>query len=340
MTKAIKRDARVVAGLVVAGLLLAASAGCGALSDPGYIAFMTGEEGSRRITVVQPSGEGHRVIVDHPSDNSSPVWSPDRRHIAFLSDRDGNTEVYVAPADGVGVMRVTNSAVAESQIVWSPDGTRLAYVSPDHRGVDRVYWVRLADLLPNRLEFTSVGETDPAWSPMGTWIAFAVLDEAGESLGIRLRNPDGVNQILVSDGPDRAPVWSPDGRKLAFVSWRDGQEEIYVMPIGPDGPTGESRRVTDSLGRDFSPHWSPDGRRIAFLSNREGNVDVYIISERGSDLRQVTRNTVDEVAVVWGPDGRIVFESQPTGQSALFIMDQDDTQRQLAAGQSPSQPAW
>ncbi|MEX2599825.1 MAG: hypothetical protein WD533_09245 [Dehalococcoidia bacterium] len=330
-----------VARLLLAAGFVLAFAGCGLLSEPGHIAFVVGDEGARDIAVVSPAEGASTQVVSHPSDDYRPVWSPDHRRMAFLSDRDGNPEIYVAQSNGSRVLRTTNTEVTESHVIWSPDSQRLAYVSPDHRGVDRVFWFHLSDLLPKRLEFSTVGETDPAWSPDGEWIAFVPLDENGESLGIRLRNPDGVNQIRVSDGPDWSPVWSPDGRKLAFVSLQEGQRDIYVVPMDEEGPTGDARRVTNDPADDWAPAWSSDSRRVGFLSERDGNTNIYTVSERGTDLQSITQSNVDELGFAYGPDGRIVFESAPDGSSNIFLAERDGSQRDLTDGSAPaSQPDW
>ncbi len=334
-------EPRVLACLALTVVSMAIFAGCGILSDPGYVVYAVGNQGSRDIAVIQPTGSGQQVVIGGSSDNFAPVWSPDKQRIAFLSNRAGNVEIYVASADGSGVMRITDTAVAESHVVWSPDGTRLAYVSPDYRGIPQVYWLRLSDLLPHHLAFNSVGQTDPAWSPDGAWIAFVALDQQGNELGIQLRNPDGVNQIRVTDGPDSSPVWSPDGKQLAFVASNNGQEEIYVVSIGQDGAIGQPHQITDGPGHNYAPRWSPDGKRIVFLSTRDGNANVYTVSSRGTDLRQITQSNVSETAATWGPDGQIVFESPPAGHPSLFIVDKNGSQRALTpADQIASEPDW
>ena len=104
-----------------------------------------------------------------------------RQNIAVRSDRDASVELYVARARGGTLLRATNSGVAESQPTWSPEGDRLAYTSPDADGKPQIYWLRLSDLIPHRLQFRSESEVDPAWSPKGVWIAFVSLDADGRS---------------------------------------------------------------------------------------------------------------------------------------------------------------
>jgi Tol biopolymer transport system component len=329
--------------LPLTALLLAAFAlaGCGLLDEPGWVVYATGEEGSRDIAVVNPATGEQRIIIAHTADDFAPVWSANQQWVAFLSDRDGNVELYLATADGLTVMRATNTGVDESSPTWSPDGKRVAYVSPTESGEPRVQWLRLADLIPQRLAPGSFGEQDPAWSPTGEWIAFAGLQEDGSSRGLLLRNPDGVNQLQVSESSDSQPVWSPDGRRLAYVSTRDGNEEIYVVRVGPAGPEGQAQRLTDDPARDFSPQWSPDGKQVLFLSDRNGNLDLFTVSDQGENTKALTRNGVNELSARYGRDGRIVFVSVPDARPALFLVSKDGAQSQLPAGSQPaSQPDW
>jgi Tol biopolymer transport system component len=328
-----------VAALASASLL--ALGACGLLTEDTFIAYSVGDEGARDIVVARADGSDRRIVVAGPGDDFGAVWSPDHSRIAFLTNRDGNVELYIGLVDGSSVIRVTNTGVDESQPTWSPDGERIAYVSPEEDGTPRVYWVRFTDLLPNRLIFESNSEVDPAWSPDGTWVAFAALDLDGNSEGLFLRNPDGVNRLQLSASPDRNPVWAPDGKKLAFTSTRDGDQEIYVLRVGSDGPEGQATRVTNNPASDISPTWSPDSKRLAFISDRNDSWDIFTVSDKGEDLKTLTRNQVEELDLVWGPTGKLVFESRPAGKSELFVTTTDGTQNRLSVGDiAASQPAW
>ena len=314
---------------------------CGLLDEETFIAYSVGDIGERDIVVARADGTDRRVIIAGPGDDFGTVWSPDHSRFAFLSDRDGNVELYIGLVDGSPAIRVTNTDVAESQPTWSPDGERIAYVSPEADGTPRVYWVRFTDLLPNRLIFESNSEVDPAWSPNGSWIAFAALDLNGVSEGLFLRNPDGVNRLQLSASPDRTPMWSPDGKKLAFTSTRDGDEEIYVLRVGTDGPQGQAVRITNNPASDISPTWSPDSKRVAFISDRNDSRDIFTVSEKGEDLQALTRNQIEELDLSWGTDDKLVFESRPAGKSELFVTTTEGTQNRLSVGDvAASQPAW
>lgn len=332
---------RLVFVAALTGAIVLMLGACSLLAEETFIVYSVGEKGTRDIVVARADGSDRQLVMTGPDDDFGAIWSPDHSRLAFLTDRDGNVELYLALVDGSSVIRVTNTSVDESQPTWSPDGERIAYVSLDADRNPRVYWVWLKDLLPNRLIFESDSESDPAWSPDGTWIAFAGLDEHGRSEGLFLRNPDGVNRLQLSASPDRGPVWSPDGKKLAFTSIRDGDEEIYVLHVGPEGPKGQAVRITNNPASDTAPAWSPDSKRVAFISDRNGNRDIFTVSDKGENIQSLTSNQVDELDMVWGPSDTLVFESQPSGKSQLFVTTTTGQQNRLSVGDvAASQPDW
>jgi dipeptidyl aminopeptidase/acylaminoacyl peptidase len=109
--------------------------------------------------------------------------------------------------------------------------------------------------------------SSPQISPDGKWVAFAVSTpdmEANRNAGnIWVVGTAGGDAMqLTQSGHDSSPAWSPDGKTLAFLSSRDGNSQVYLLPM--DG--GEARKLTTlSTGADLF-QWSPDGKTIAFTS--------------------------------------------------------------------------
>jgi Tol biopolymer transport system component len=81
---------------------------------------------------------------------------------------------------------------------------------------------------------------------------------------------------------------------------------------------------------DFSPTWSPDGRQIAFISTRYGNQEIYVMNADGTELKRLTKTSLDEWAPDWSPDGkRIVFVYGPLAkeEQQIYLINSDGSNR-------------
>jgi len=69
-------------------------------------------------------------------------------------------------------------------------------------------------------------------------------------------------QLTYSAKSESSPKWSPDGRTLAFLSNRDGDQQIYLLPMtgGDAAPLTKGKRSVSRFA------WSRDGKQIAFLA--------------------------------------------------------------------------
>src|SRR5271155_4246502 len=107
-----------------------------------------------------------------------------------------------------------------------------------------------------------------AVSKDGKWVAYSVstpdLDANRSASNLWIISASGGAPVQVSQGGrDNSPAWSPDGKTLAFLSARDGNSQVYLLPM--DG--GEARELTHlSTGADLVK-FSPDGKTIAFTSS-------------------------------------------------------------------------
>ncbi|HYC70859.1 MAG TPA: S9 family peptidase [Opitutaceae bacterium] len=113
--------------------------------------------------------------------------------------------------------------------------------------------------------------SDPQLSPDGQWVAFTVsdvvYDENRTNSDIWVAPTSGGEPRKVTNSPkaDNHPRWSPDGQWLAFVSTRDGESQVWLLPMAGQG--GEARKLTSIATGASQPVWSPSGDKLAFVSS-------------------------------------------------------------------------
>ncbi|HEX4264074.1 MAG TPA: hypothetical protein VH597_07025 [Verrucomicrobiae bacterium] len=107
-------------------------------------------------------------------------------------------------------------------------------------------------------------------------------------------------------GPSYWHGWSPDGQTLAYCAERNGEFDVYTMPV----TGGAETRLTTVTGLDDGPDYSPDGKYIYFNSVRTGLMQIWRMKPDGSDQEQITSDDYNNWFAHPSPDGKwIVFLS-------------------------------
>jgi hypothetical protein len=100
--------------------------------------------------------------------------------------------------------------------------------------------------------------------------------------------------------------WSPDGKTLAFVGQRNGDFDIYTIPM----TGGDETRLTTAPGLDDGPDYSPDGKYIYFNSERTGHMQIWRMHADGTAQEQITFDDFNNWFPHISPDGKwMVFLS-------------------------------
>ena len=110
----------------------------------------------------------------------------------------------------------------------------------------------------------------------------------------------GTPHRITKSAPSYWHGWSPDGRTLAFVGERNGDFDIYSIPV--EG--GEEIRLTTAKGLDDGPEYSPDGKYIYFNSERTGQMQIWRMRPDGSEQEQVTKDGYNNWFPHISPDGQ------------------------------------
>lgn len=250
--------------------------------------------------------------------------------IAFSS----GGEIWTMEPDGSDARFLTEGRSAPS---WSPDGTKLAYTVWQDLFVISVSPDGTADGPPINLTNTtksSVLRQYPSWSPDGTKLLYEQLGDKGK-FDVWVAEPDLTNheldnqtKLTTARANDRLPSWSPNGDRIAFASDRDGDFEIYTMPV-----TGESDGLTQLTTNgldDTGPDWSPDGTQLVYTRTQpsKGNVkntDVYRMAAGGpGQEQQLTTSTDPDGSGDWSSDGLLIAFVRGDGDAArIYTMTAD-----------------
>lgn len=184
---------------------------------------------------------------------------------------------------------------------WSKDGNYLTYNSNG-----RIYKFDLATKKSEEIfsDFVTNCNNDHVLSPDGHSIAVSHgTKEDGKSRIYTLPLTGGVPRLVTPLAPSYLHGWSPDGKILAYCAERNGDYDIYTIPV--EG--GEEKRLTHTGGLNDGPEYDPTGNYIWFNSVRTGLMQAWRMKSDGSEQTQMT---FDEEWNTWfphvSPDGRTV----------------------------------
>jgi serine/threonine protein kinase/Tol biopolymer transport system component len=202
-----------------------------------------------------------------PTENETPIWSPDGRRVLFSSTREQHGRAhYMKNFDGTGADDLLVDTVEHSHVSSvAPDSKTLLITQYTSRtGSDLLTWSPGGK--PRPLLQTPFEERAARFSPDARWIAYSSTESGRGEVYVIPANGGGKWQVSTSGG--FAPVWSRDGRELFY---RNGND-LCVVDVTP-GPSfaasiprvlfsGEFQNLTRG---DADYDVTPDGRHFVML---------------------------------------------------------------------------
>lgn len=305
-----------------------------ALSPNGAeIAFVSGGD----IWTVPATGGEARLLVSNPANESRPMYSPDGKQLAFVSTRSGNGDIYVLNMESGSVQRLTWDDGLDEISAWSRDGKHIFFssTSRDIAGMRDIFRVKATGGTPvivsgNRY----VNEFFAAPAPDGKSVAFAArgfgshqwwrkghshLDES--ELWLEGSGANGQYKQLTERGAKQLwPLWSADGKTLYYVSDRNGQQNLWMLPLG-----GTAKQLTNfTNGRVLWPSIAHNGGSIVF--ERDFAIWKYDLTKGEAAPVGITRRGVPATPVVERARLANGFSSlalSPDGKKVAFVAHGD-----------------
>lgn len=215
--------------------------------DSSRLLFVTTRDGNNEIYAVAFNGTGLVNLSNNSAFEDAPDWSPDASKVVFRANRNPPyADIYVMSSDGSGQAPLTTSTSSYLLPRWSPFGTYIAHTRPNGTTQQELWTMTPSGGSPHDLGVGDVQHYE--WSPNGGRIAFDTAPDVYTISG----TGTGLNNVTNAAGISSRPHWSPDGTQLLVESDRDGNPELYVVPV--DG--GQGINVTNDPGADVSGSWS------------------------------------------------------------------------------------
>lgn len=195
---------------------------------------------------------------------------------------------------------------------WTPDGKTLIYNSEG-----KLYTFDLESRKSAVLNtgFADNNNNDHVLSFDGKYLGISHHPEetGGQSVIYTVPSGGGIPEKVTDKSPSYLHGWSPDNQFLVYTAERNGDYNIYRIPV----KGGEEVQLTSAPGLDDGPEYSPDGKYIYFCSTRTGRMQVWRMDPDGSNQVQLTFDDLNNWFPHISPDNRwIVFVSFPASVQA------------------------
>lgn len=188
---------------------------------------------------------------------------------------------------------------------WTADGQNLIF--NDNKGA--MYTFDLASRQPKPLNTGTIknNNNDHVLSFDGKMLGLSSnVKELGGSIIYTVPITGGTPKQVTPKGPSYLHGWSPDGKSLVFCGQRNGEFDVYKVPVNG----GKEIRLTNTVGLDDGPEYTPDGKYIYFNSVRSGMMQIWRMNPDGSNQEQVTNDDFNNWFAHISPDGKsMVFLS-------------------------------
>jgi len=248
--------------------------------DGRHIAYVTGEDGARRLYVAKADGS-EAAPVDLTWDVGPFQWSPSGDMLAITAGMGTGMGIWIwRISDGKETMLHHGFCGAA---FFSPDGRRLAYSVPLGKGLHSICVAEIATSKIQKLPVQLFDGGSISWSPDGRKLLYAFQRNVQE--GIWVIDADGgePKRLLAGGLKPVGPKYSPDGRRILFSGRgrADYAQCIYVC----DSDGKNLRQLTRTAPSYWGPLWTPDGRRLA-LQTDSGHNPRFQLTEPGNWRRR------------------------------------------------------
>ena len=145
-----------------------------------------------------------------------------------------------------------------------------------------------------------------------------VDDGYGQVVALYAIDPDGSDEVQLTEGESAYPEWSPKGDRIAYtVGLADGSWQVATM--APDG--SDVRVLTSGPGEHGSPAWTPDGSALVYVhspivTGSGYRTTLWRMKADGSEHQRLGNPDTWDIEPKVSPDGTSILfvRVTPSGQ--------------------------
>jgi TolB protein len=298
--------------------------------DGKFLATIRTEGGERSIWIKQIQTNSNIQIVKPGNLDrfGGLVFSPDGNFVYFNAETEAEDapSVYRVPTLGGTPTKILSDAY---QVQFSPDGRQVAFGRFSFEENTSLILVANADGSNERRVASRSGgkffDASPVWSPDSTMIAVAAGDDSmnpvmsvmlvpvtgGEGGELGKSRWTGIDDL----------VWHPSGDSLIIVASENSLNQTQLWEIAY--PSGDIRRLTNNLSGYGNVSITSDGKSLV-TGEIVARSAVWVSPDtKPENAKPVMPATGDTWGISWTPDNRIVYVSDQTGETEIWIMDAD-----------------
>lgn len=244
---------------------------------------------------------------------------------AFISDREEYLDLYISSVNSQP-QNISKDKHVDYGIKWSPDGNFILFAKQVNKQYD-LYLYNLRTKTTKQLTNDTINQYGPSFAPDGKRILFVSnIDHTKNEIYLMYLATQKTTRITNNDRLDGSPTFHPDGSRIFYTSFmdRDTANKITNSEIFVTDTSGSYHtRLTNRIGNDGALDISPDGKTIACHYFLNGKADIYTMNIDGSNIVQLTTDTLDNRWPRWTPDGKYIAYTRVADNSDIWLMNKN-----------------